>query len=204
MKKLSLMICVTLLALLATVSVFAQTGTTPRPIDNSASFAIVESIPVTASVQVNINGEIYHLAIPVTVNIDAEKDLADALLTAPATNVIGNVVWEIMAITEHTGEYALSQFSTVRPSTGNKIVAIESSITNLASTPFTYAWETRDRYAYDSLGNLYETTDYRCDDLNPGSTGTCLLIFDVPQTATLLGLEMSIYHHKRIPFRAGE
>ena len=63
MKRIPLLIVIALSTLLLAASVYAQT----RSLDaNSASLSLVETIPVTANVEVNLNGQIYKLAIPVT------------------------------------------------------------------------------------------------------------------------------------------
>jgi hypothetical protein len=134
------------------------------------------------------------------VNIDAQKDLAEALLTAQEVDRIGDLQWKITEITEYEEEFALSQFSTVEPSSpDNKLVVIASELTNTGAEPFTYYLAVSDLFAYDDLGNLFDPSDYECDDINPGATLGCTIVFDVPKTANLLGLDMKVTDHKRIP-----
>jgi len=205
MKRIPLIVLsIVLLSLVAFVSVFAQTSATTPIDDNSASFSLVQTLPVTASVEVNINGQVYLLDIPVTVNIDAKKNLADALLTAPAVDRVGDVIWRITAIDEYEDEFDMSEYSELQPSSpDNKLVVIDSEITNLDSEPFSY-YVGGERSAYDELGNLYDSTDQTCPDLNPGDTQSCIFVFDVPKTATLVGLDVKVIDHKRIPFSTQE
>jgi hypothetical protein len=206
MKRIPLIILSILLAsLVAVVSVYAQTGESTPLDENSASLSIVETIPVTASVDVSLNGQIYTLAIPVTVNIDAQKDLAEALLTAQEVDRVGVVLWRITEITEYEEEFDLSEYSELQPSSpDNKLVVIDSEVTNMDTEPYSYYASGGERFAYDELGNLYDPTDQSCDDINPGSTQSCLFVFDVPKTATILGLDLRVIDHKRVPFTAQE
>lgn len=206
MKRIPLItLSILLLSLVAVAGVFAQTSQTTPLDENSASLSIVETLPVTASVEVNLNGQIYKLAIPVTVNIDAQKDLSDALLTAQTIDRVGDLQWQIGAITEYEEAFDLSQFSTVEPSSpDNKLVVIASNVTNMGAEPFTYYLAVSDLFAYDDLGNLYGSSDQECDDINPGASLGCTIVFDVPKTATILGLDMKVTDHKRIPFSAEE
>lgn len=205
MKRIPLIILnILLLSLIAVVGASAQTSETALD-ESSASLSIVETIPVTANVEVNINGEIYMLAIPVMVNIDAQQDLADALLAAQAIDVVGDLQWKITAISEYEEEFELSQFSIVQPSSpDNKLVVIESDLTNLDDEPFTYYAILSDGFAYDELGNLFAPTDQACNEINPGVTQSCVLVFDVPKTSNILGMDVKVTDHKRIPFTVQE
>ncbi len=206
MKRIPLIaLSILLLSMVAVVSVYAQTGESTTLDESSASLSIVETIPVTASVEVNINGQIYQLAIPVMVDIDAQKDLADALLMAQTIDTVGDVQWKITDIAEYEEEFDLSRFSTVEPSSPhNKLVVVVSQLTNLDSEPFSYYPGIYERFAYDDLGNLYESTEQDCDDINPGNTESCTYVFDVPKTTNILGLDVKVLEHKRIPFTAPE
>jgi hypothetical protein len=208
MKRIPLFVLLALavmLSVFAFASVFAQTGEGSSLDGNSASLSIVETLPVTASVDININGQIYKVAIPATVIIDAQKSLAEALLTAQEVNRIGDLQWNITDIVEYDGEFEFAPFQSVAPlSPDSKIVVVESLVTNLDSEPFDTIWGTENRFAYDELGNLYEHTDMACDNVNPGNTQPCLLAFDVPKDVTILGLDIAVRDHGRIPFTSQE
>jgi hypothetical protein len=205
MKRIPLLVLtLVLLSLLAVAGASAQTSENTSN-ENNASFSITQTVPVTASVEVNINGQIHVLAIPVMVSIDAQQSLADALLTAPTVDVVGDVQWVITSITEYEEEFDLSQFSTLQPaSPDNKLVVIESDLTNLGAEPFTYWIGSSDQFAYDDLGNLFEATDQACEDINPGDTQNCTFVFDVPDSTNILGMDVKVLEHKRIPFSAQE
>lgn len=206
MKRIPLAILsVVLVSLVAVAGVYAQTGESTALDEDGASLSIVETVPVTASVDVNINGQIYKLAIPVTVNIDAQQDLSDALLSAQAVDRVGIVLWKITAITEHDDKFDLSAFQEIEPSSpDNKLVVVESDVTNMDTEPYSYYASGGERLAYDEAGNLYDATDQSCDDINPGSKQSCIFVFDVPKTANILGLDLKVIDHKRIPFTAQE
>ena len=204
MKRIPLLILIALSTLLLAASVYAQTGSTPLD-ENSATLSLVETIPVTANVEVNLNGQVYKLAIPVTIDIDTQKDLADALLIAKQVDSVGDLQWKIMEIEEYTDEFELTRYNTVEPSSrDNKLVVFESQLTNLGAEPFEYYRGVSDLYAYDELGNLFDSSERSCDDINPGATLTCTVVFDVPENTTLLGLDLKVTDHKRIPFTEPE
>lgn len=184
----------------ASAIALAQDGETAVN-EQSGTVSIVQTVPVSASVEVNINGQIYTVAIPVMVNIDTQQDLSQALLTTQAVHIAGDVQWIITAITEYQEEYELNDYRVLAPSSpNNKLVIIESELTNLDSAPFSYNQKTSDQFAYDELGNLYQPLDRACEDINPGSTGTCSLVYDVPLTTTIQGIDIEVIDHKRISF----
>lgn len=200
MKRLPLLVSmIVLLALITAATVFAQDGDTTLD-ESAASLSIVETLTTSAQVEIAINGEIHVLTVPVSINIDATKSLADALLTTATTDRVGDVNWRITDITEYDTEYDLNNFSTLEPSTGNKLVVITSELTNLDSQPFTYWLKASNRFAYDAVGNLYDEADYECDDIQPGDSRTCILVFDVPVSAEIQGLDVEVVDHKRIPY----
>ncbi len=207
MKRIPLITLSLFLALLfVAVGVYAQ-GDDTETLDenNSASLSIVETVPVTASLEVNLNGQIYILAIPATLNIDAQKDLAEALLIAQEVDTVGDVQWQITDIVEYEEEFGLTDFTTLEPSSpDNKLVVVESEVTNLDTEPFVYYLTVNDLLAYDDLGNLFDPIDYSCDDINPGDMRTCRIVFDVPKTTTILGLDLKVIEHKQIPHTAQE
>lgn len=204
MKRIPLLIVIALSTLLLAVSVHAQTGSTPLD-ENSATLSLVETIPVTANVEVNLNGQVYKLAIPVTIDIDTQKDLADALLIAKQVDSVGDLQWKIVEIEEYTDEFELTRYNVVEPSSrDNKLVVFESQLTNLGAEPFEYYRGVSDLYAYDELGNLFDSSERSCDDINPGATLTCTVVFDVPENTNLLGLDLKVTDHKRIPFTEPE
>ena len=205
MKRLPLLVLLVFstlsVCLVAVANVSAQTDQTSSLDENSASISIVESLPVTASIDVNINGEIYKIAIPATVIIDAKKSLAEALLHVQNADQVGDLSWKITGITEYEDAFDLSQFTTVEPtSPDNKLVVVTSELTNLGAEPFTFYIGVSDLYAYDNVGNLFDPSDYECDDINPGASLGCTIVFDVPKTVLILGLDMKVQDHKRLPF----
>lgn len=206
MKRIPLVILsIVILSLLAVAGVFAQSGDATALDENSASLSIVEAVPVVASIEVTLNGEIYTIAIPATVNIDVQKSLSEALLTTQAVDRVGDLRWKITAIEEYGEEFDLNRYSTLEPSSSdNKLVVIRTDLTNLDTEPFTYYANTSDRYAYDSLGNLYATSDEDCDEINPGDTADCTFVFDVPKSVNILGMDVRVEDHKRIPFTAAD
>jgi hypothetical protein len=199
MKRISLIMAIALVSLFATASVSAQSAESALD-EADVSLSIVEAVTTSAQVEVTIDGEMHVITVPVTINIDATKSLSDALLTSSTVDRVGDLTWKITAITEYGEEYELNNFNTLEPSVGNKLVVITSELTNLDSQPFAYWISTSDRFAYDDLGNLYEEADYECDDINPGDTRTCVLVFDVPTTANILGVDVKVTDHKRLPF----
>lgn len=203
MRRIPLIVLtIVLLSLAAAATVFAQEGASTLD-ESTASLSIVETVTTNAQVEVTLNGQTYMITVPVTLNIDAQKSLSDALLTAPTIDRVGDLQWRITAIESYQEPYDLDRFTTLEPSSpDNKLVVIRAALTNLDSQPFVYYLGASDIFAYDDLGNFYTVTERTCEDINPGDTQTCTFAFDVPATATIAGMDVKVLDHKRIPFGA--
>lgn len=163
---------------------------------------INETVPLLAGVEVRIGDDTHVLSLPATLTVDAQAALGAPGFAAADTTRVGILRWKIQEIEEHDSEYAVSQFTTVTASSpANKLVVVHSQATNLGREPFNFTRGLRDEFAYDAVGNLYGSTRRSCDDINPGATALCTLIFDVPADVTIVGLDLAVVDYKRIPLQ---
>jgi hypothetical protein len=194
---------VALLALAWSFTVYANDETRPAGIlarDSDASLTVNETFSVLVDVEVQIDGETFVMAVPATLRVDSRRLLSEARLIADNHKRVGTLAWDIRTVEEHVGEYALTRFTTITPvSPNNKLVVVQADVTNLGRTPLNTIFDLRDELAYDELGNLYDSTRTQCDDINPGATGLCTLVFEVPHAVTLSGLELAVVDRRRMP-----
>lgn len=198
MRKLTNTLITTALLLIlgATIALGQDTDPPTAPVINDLT--LQQTIPLSATINIEINGERYQIAVPATINLDAQAALLDAYLKTTTQSQVGVLDWQITDITEYTEEYAYSDFRIYEPSRpGNKLIVITSDTTNLDQEPF-------ERFAYgdlqaiDAEGKRYENEHQLCDAVNPRTTETCILIFDVPTDVTLVGLDLKVTDHKQI------
>lgn len=187
----------------------AQAQETARPSTLSARSAgarltVNETFTVMVDVEVEIDGQTYLLAVPATLRVDAQRQLDEARLVADNRNRIGGLTWDIRTVEDHLDGYALTAYTTISPaSPTNKLIVVTADVTNLGRTPLNAISDIREKLAYDALGNLYQATRTQCDDINPGATGRCTLIFETPPDVTLSGLELAVVDRRRIMLTGG-
>lgn len=168
--------------------------------DGTATLTLKQQLPLFATVELNINGQIYQLKVPVTLDIDASSILDNVSLKASEASRVGNLDWQITEIREYTDEYSHG-FRTFEPSSpARKLIVVESNVTNLSDAPFEI-YTMDEMLGIDEAGNRYEYEDRVCDTINPGATNSCILIFDVPHSVTLTGLDLTAPHSKTIQFQ---
>lgn len=172
---------------------------------NDGTLSVSDTLPVMAALEVNLGGQTHLLQVPAVLSIDAQAALADADFLGGREQRIGILHWEIESMEEYDSEYAISQFTSVNTSSpGNKLVVVYSRATNLGREPFKFIGGLREEFAYDEVGNRYDSLRRSCEDINPGATQTCRLIFDVPANVQLVGLDLAVVDYRRIPIPVGE
>ncbi len=169
--------------------------------DGEGSFSIQQDVETKATVELLVGDQLYQLIVPVTVQIDTTKLLADALISAPASRQIGTFLFEPVHLEVIEDEYEQG-FRTLEPSSAdNVLVLYMANITNLdkveANLAYTSLLETT---AIDDAGNRYEEEMRFCDEIAPGEKVPCLFIFDVPATANLIDLDVAAKSYKQFSF----
>lgn len=194
---------VALLALAWSFTVYANDETRPAGIlarDAGASLTVNETFTVLVDVEVQIDGETFVMAVPATLRVDARRLLSEARAITDNHKRVGTLVWDVHTVEEHAREYALTRYTTISAgSPGNKLVVVQADVTNLGRAPLNTISDLRDKLAYDELGNVYDSTRTQCDNINPGATGVCTLVFEVPHAVTLSGLELAVVDRRRMP-----
>lgn len=196
-----------LCVVLGTVTAYADDEIRPGELDGRAADArltLNETITVMVDVEVELDGRTYVLALPATLRVDSQRELGEARLIAANDTRVGMLSWHIRSVDEYRGDYALTRYTTLSPSSSaNKLVVVSTDVTNLGRDPLNAIQDIRGEFAYDALGNRYESMRRQCDSINPGATGTCVLVFEIPHLVTLNGLELAVVERRRLAFPAG-
>lgn len=166
----------------------------------TGSIGIQRELQTTAKVELVVGDQIYHLNVPVTVQIDASAVLTDANLAAPVAQQVGVVLVEPVEIERVEGDYE-KEYRTVSPGAGNVVVVYRANLTNLDSAVLEAGYTSNlSVMAIDDAGNVYEVEQSLCDSINPGEKVSCEFIFNVPTAANLVDLEVKTVAYKRFSF----
>ena len=186
-----------------TIPASAQDDKTPVIVNldgATGSLSLQRELHTTAQVELVVGDQIYHLTVPVTVQLDASAVLTDATLTAPVSQQVGVLLVEPTEMEEIEGDYE-KEYRTVSPGPENVIVVYRANVTNLMDEVLETGYESNlDAFAIDEAGNRYEDEVKICGDINPGEKVNCEFIFDVPATANLVGLDVRTMAHKAFDF----
>lgn len=124
-----------------------------------------------------------------------------AQITAPAANQVGVLVVNPVGVEVLEGDYDKG-YSDISP-TGedNVLVVYTAEITNMHNETVDPRYsDALKTLAVDDAGQTYEEKEKVCDEIDPGETATCELIFDVPATANLIDLQVQTFAIKRFNF----
>ncbi|MGI6209357.1 MAG: hypothetical protein ACOYEW_14240 [Anaerolineae bacterium] len=203
-------VIVTVVAILLLVPAIALAqGTSSEPVelsftDGGAQVGITDTIASVAAVTVELNGQQYLLKVPVTIDIDTAVPLTSSLVTVPASARVGQLGIEILEVEEFTEETEVAfpgfwggEKDLAPSSEENKLVVIGFNIINAGV-------ERRSLDGYntqgvDETGRLFEETGFSCEDANPGGTGRCVAVFDVPSDVNIVALDIEVTDHRQIP-----
>jgi hypothetical protein len=173
--------------------------------DGGSKIAITDTFESVASVMVEVDGMQYLMKVPVTIDIDAMVPVTSSIMTAKTSASIGPFALDIVAMTESVDEievmvpgYSGETEEEYEPSVeGNKVVVIEFTTTNIGDEEETlYSSYIQ---GIDDIGRLFEETDLECESVNPGETGRCVIVFDIDQSLDIVGLDLELTAHRRIP-----
>jgi hypothetical protein len=195
------------LSLFITLQASAQDteGNTVGIDSQQAALTVQKTIPVSVSVDVSLNGQVYKVSLPATLIVDAQDALLEAVVAE--SNRVGVLGWVVMEISESTEEYIANQFSSVEPSSpDNKLVIVTSEVTNLDREPQDPSYSsTAEVQGFDELGNMYEPVSSRfCEELDPGESAPCTIVFDVPNDVKIAGIDLKVTDHKQLTLQPAE
>lgn len=181
-----------------------KSSSKPQTLDlngTTGELTVQRIISATANVNLTIGDQLYQLRVPVTINIDASTVLSDAKITVPTANQVGVLGINPISVEVLEGEYDKDYHKVSPSSDDNVIVVYTVELTNLHNETikpgYSDAFET---IAIDEAGQTYEEKEKVCDEIDPGETTTCEVIFDVPETAKLIDLEVKTFAVKRFSF----
>lgn len=167
---------------------------------NVSTGRIQETRTITAEVEINLNGETFLIQVPAEVTIDHQFDLSQETAVASVTQRVGVLNWYIVTIEEHEEFYVHGPYREVEVSTpNNKLVVVKSEITNLDNEPFS-TFDFDELLGVDETGKTYEYSERFCDDVNPGATDDCTLVFDVADNVSIVGLDLKVVDHRRLMY----
>lgn len=181
----------------------AQDDKTPVTVDlggATGSVSLQHELQTTAQVELVVGDQLYHLTVPVKVQLDTSTVLSDATLAGPVSQQVGVLLIEPTEIERIEGDYE-KEYRTISPGPENVVVVYRADVTNLMDEVLETGYESKlDAFAIDEVGNRYEDEEKICSDINPGEKVSCEFIFDVPATANLVGLDVETMAHKEFDF----
>lgn len=167
----------------------------------SGSLSIQHEVETKAKVELMVGDQLYQLTVPVTLQIDATRLLADAQVSAPADQRIGAFLFEPVKVEVLEGDYQ-KDYRTVSPkSPENVIVVYTANVTNLHNEPIDVSYSSDlETSALDDAGSRYKEERRACGNIGPGEKIVCEFIYDVPATANLVDLDVSAVAYKKFSF----
>ncbi len=209
MRRTAILIVLTVLLLIPVIALAQGSASDVVELvfgDNGAQVGITDTIESVAAVTIEVDGQRYLIKVPVTIDIDAVLPLSDSLVSIPAgarVGQLGLVITDVEEFAEETDVvfpgYWGGYEETYEPSDeGYKLVVVYVEVTNAGSEQaYLDSYYT---VAVDDLGRTFEEIDYGCDSIDPGQTGACVFIFDVPDNVELVGLDVQALDRRQISF----
>ncbi len=203
MRRLAVPILITVLLLIPVIALAQGNAIELSFTDGGARVGITDTIESIAAVTVEIDGQQYLLKVPVTIDIDAAVPLTSSVASVPAAARVGQLGVEILEVAEFTEEteivfpgYWGGRQDVAPSSEENKLVAIAFGITNVGREQLSL--DSYNTKGIDDTGRLFEEIDFSCEDVNPGGSGRCMIVFDVPAEVSITGLDIEITDHRQI------
>lgn len=166
-------------------------------LSEGSNISVAASTPVTATLQLQIDGRVVNVVVPGLLTIDAQAALdADALAagTVMPGKRIGGLTWEIESILNAGSEIEAKYGDPLQSETG-EFVIVTAKATNIGQVQYDMTWNV-DVNAIDKDGITYEKHDrgfgvvQSCDSVNPGLTVRCQYLFEVPTGTEIVGLDV--------------
>ncbi|MDE2815195.1 MAG: hypothetical protein OXM03_06465 [Chloroflexota bacterium] len=207
------LVLVVLLLLLTPVAILAQSETARQIVElifseDESSVHLEETISSVARVAFSHDGKNYVVKAPVTINVDTTIPLADSVSATSSASRVGVFVVEILRVTEP--EEVERGYTTVEPSgDDHKLVAVEFRLTNLDDEPRQLLWD-GSITGIDDMGRSFEDAELlgedssSCEEVNPGESTECVVVFDVSSDVTFVGLEVRMEDKRVLPVPAVE
>ena len=191
------------LMLLTPVAAFARSETAAQLVelvfsDDDSSVKITETIESTARVSFTYDGQDYVMKVPVTIDIDETIPIADSVSATDAAARVGAFAIEVIGMVEGVSiEIGYYDFEAAEH---HKLVVVDFSLTNLSdeSRVFSYWLRNYENWTHgegviglDDMGRSFRPERLiGCEEVNPGSTEKCTVVFEVGENVTIEQLEV--------------
>ena len=197
--KVAALAIVALLLMFSFASAQEDEGTAgAEGLTEGSNISVTASTPVTATLQLQIDGQVVNVVVPGLLKIDAQAALdADAIAAGAVMpgRRIGGLTWEIESILSAGNEIEAKYSDPLQSETG-EFVIVTVKATNIGQSEYDMTWNT-ELNAIDKDGIAYEKHDRSsiyvesCDSVNPGLTVRCQYLFEVPMGTEIVGLDVS-------------
>jgi hypothetical protein len=166
----------------------------------TGNLTVRRDLQTMAQIELIAGDQVYHLNIPVTVQIDASAQLSDAKFSGPVAQQVGILLFEPTEMERVTGKYEKGHRS-ASPGPNNALVVYRADVTNLTNEALDTGYTSNlGTSAIDEAGSMYEEEVRICGEVNPNEKVSCEFIFDVPATANLVGIEIRTLAYKQFDF----
>ena len=201
---------VVVLMLLTPVAVFARSETAARLVElvfsnDDSSVKITETIESTARVSFTHDGQDYVMKVPVTIEIDETIPIADSESATDAAARVGVFAIVVAGMAER--DAIEIGYSTLEAGEDNKLVAVGFSLTNLSdeSRDFDDLFSGEQVVGLDDMGRRFEAERiFGCEEVNPGSTVDCIVVFEVAENVTIMQIEVYAIDKRVVPIPEAE
>lgn len=171
----------------------------------SASVSVNTTVPITATMDIVVNGKIVQVNLPANININSMISIPNTSLTKaqPLGNKVGSFTWNIIKFKDLGNEVKLQNHDPLKSTFGN-FVAIAVDVTNLDTEDVDMqGFEQPELKGVDAKGNLYKPTKVDgyitdCSVINPGVTNNCVYVFEVPTNTKIVGLDIVAKDHGKV------
>lgn len=160
--------------------------------------SVVAATPVTATLQLQIDGEVVNIVVPGLLSINAQATIdAEAIAAGKVMpgKRIGGLTWEVESIL-NVGDEIEARFGDPLVSETGEFVIITAKATNIGQSEYSMTWNTEIQ-AVDTDSIVYEKHDRSygyvegCDSVNPGLTVRCQYLFEVPPGTEIVGMNIT-------------
>lgn len=198
MIKVAALVIVALLLMSSFASAQEDEGAGAEGLTEGSNISVTASTPVTATLQLQIDGKVVNVVVPGLLKIDAQaaldSDAVAAGVVMPGKR-IGGLTWEIESILNAGNEIEAKYSDPLQSETG-EFVIVTAKATNIGQSEYDMTWNTEVN-AIDKDGIAYKKHDRgfgyveSCSSVNPGLTVRCQYLFEVPTGTEIVGLDVS-------------
>lgn len=187
-----------LFALMLSLFSFSSSLQAQDSVPAGSKLTVDQTIPISATVEVNINGKLYKIDLPATVHISVQSLIA---AVAEQKDIVGDVSIVITDISDQKGKYTYNDYHKAEVSNpeSNKLEIVSIDVKNISKDPVDLRYGTIT--GFDSAGKTYESSNVFCDSVNPGETKSCAVVFDVVKDVNIAGISVKVTYTRDLTFQ---